>query len=64
MGDRLKELFITVCTMGKSLPAEYLGFEPVALNNDKSFSVSRSKTKAARVSTDNRSSNHVSSVQK
>ena len=60
MGDRLKELFITVCTMGKSLPA-------VALNNDKPLSVSRTKTKAARVSIDNdsaRSSNHVSSVQK
>ena len=67
MGDRLKELFITVCTTGKSLPAERSGFEPVALNNDKPLSVSRTKTKAARVSTDNdsaRSSNHVSSVQK
>ena len=39
----------------------------MALNNDKPLSVSRTKTKAARVSTDNdsaRSSNHVSSVQK
>ena len=67
MGDRLKELFITVCTTRKSLPADRSGFEPVALNNDKPLSVSRTKTKAARVSTDNdsaRSSNHVSSVQK
>ena len=67
MGDRLKELFITVCTTGKSLPAERSGFEHVALNNDEPLSVSRTKTKAARVSTDNdsaRSSNHVSSVQK
>ena len=67
MGDRLKELFITVCSTGKSLPAERSGFEPVALNNDEPLSVSRTKTKAARVSTDNdsaTSSNHVSSVQK
>ena len=67
MGDRLKELFITVCTMGKSLPADRSGFAPVALNNDNPLIVSRTKTKAARVFTDNdsaRSSNHVSSVQK
>ncbi|CAB3985512.1 Hypothetical predicted protein, partial [Paramuricea clavata] len=67
MGDRLKELFISVCMMGKSLPAERSGLEPVALNNDKPLSVSRTKTKAARVSIDNYgagSSNHVSSVQK
>jgi hypothetical protein len=51
--------------MGKSLPAERSGFEPVALNNDKPLSVSRTKTEAARMSIDNdsaRSSNHVSSV--
>ncbi len=53
MGDRLKELFITVCMMGKSLTADHSGFAPVALNNDKPLSVSRTKTKAARVFTDN-----------
>jgi hypothetical protein len=39
MGDRLKELFITVCMTGKSLPAERSGFEHVALNSDKPLSI-------------------------
>ena len=70
MGNRLKQLFITVCMLGKSLPVDYpvsvFAPEAMAWNNDKPLSVSHVlKTKAAQVFADSDSvdsSNHVSAV--